>query len=166
MFDCCAYSIKILVMHKFIAIAFILFAVACGGSEEGGSENDSTTWTYDTMDVTLDENPHIHGKDTVDVYSNKRFKNVYVEKLGDTSYRVMGQAQVFEAAYSWYLTDGEKEISSGYGTTDAGAPEFGNFSFVLNTGKRPAGKALHLVLFESSAKDGSRQHELPIRLPD
>jgi len=71
---------------------------------------------------------------------------------------------MFEATYNWVVEDGHNELLSGYGTADAGAPEFGNFSFVVHIKKSRANSTLHLILFETSANDGSRQHELPVPL--
>jgi hypothetical protein len=48
--------------------------------------------------------------------------------------------------------------------TDAGAPEWGNFNFVIEVAKQRSNSTLHLILYETSAKDGSRQHLLPIKL--
>ncbi len=48
--------------------------------------------------------------------------------------------------------------------TDMGAPEWGNFSFTVDVEKKRPNSTLTLILFESSAKDGSRQFELPILL--
>jgi hypothetical protein len=48
--------------------------------------------------------------------------------------------------------------------TDAGAPAWGNFSFTVDAPKKNANSTLHLILFELSSKDGSRQYELPILL--
>jgi hypothetical protein len=61
------------------------------------------------------------------------------------------------------IEDGHDEVRAGFQTTDAGAPEWGNFDFTIAVQKNENSK-LTLVLFESSAKDGSRQHELPIVL--
>ena len=47
---------------------------------------------------------------------------------------------------------------------DAGAPEWGKFNFILHAPKKRENSTLTLILFEISAKDGSRQHELPIAL--
>jgi hypothetical protein len=48
--------------------------------------------------------------------------------------------------------------------TDAGAPDWGKFNFVVDAKKDRENSTLHLILFESSAKDGSRQHQLMIPL--
>lgn len=99
------------------------------------------------------------------VYSNERFKEVSVTKTGNDTYRVTGKAQVFEATFSWVVEDGHNELKQGHEMTDAGAPEFGNFSFAVKVGKAEPNTTLHLILFEASAKDGSRQHELAVPLP-
>lgn len=153
-------------MPRIIACLLVLFAMGCTTNEnDNESVADTTVKLHDSTAATPPGELHVHGTDTVDAYSNQRFKNVYVEKLSDTSWRVVGQAQVFEAAYSWVVEDGHNELLSGYGMTDAGAPAFGNFEFTLNVAKKRPGSTLHLILFESSPKDGSRQHELPVPLP-
>ena len=98
------------------------------------------------------------------IYSNKRFKDVTVEKTGEHSFLIKGKGQIFEANFSWVVEDGHEEIKKGYQMTDAGAPEWGNFSFTIDVKKKRANSTLHLILFEISAKDGSRQYELPIFL--
>lgn len=97
-------------------------------------------------------------------YSNQRFKGVTVTKTGDQEFSIEGKAQIFEASFSWVVEDGHEELKQGYNTTDAGAPAWGNFSFTINAPKKRSNSTLHLILFELSAKDGSRQHELPILL--
>jgi hypothetical protein len=77
---------------------------------------------------------------------------------------VKGKGQIFEAAFSWVVEDGHNEIKKGHQMTDAGAPEWGNFNFVVEVVKQRSNATLHLIIFEISAKDGSRQYELPIKL--
>ena len=97
-------------------------------------------------------------------YGNKRFKDVIVEKIGASKYRITGKGQIFEASFGWVVEDGHRELKSGHEMTDMGAPEWGNFSFTVDVAKQRPNSTLHLILFETSAKDGSRQHELPIPL--
>lgn len=152
-------------MKQYFYLTLLIALFSCT-TQEDKTTDDTTAKTIDTFSTknpSIDE-VHVHGTDTVDVYSNERFKNVYVEKLSDTSFRINGRAQVFEAAFSWVIEDGHNELQSGYGMTDAGAPEFGNFSFVVNIKKQRENSTLHLIIFEASAKDGSRQHELPVPL--
>lgn len=97
-------------------------------------------------------------------YSNARFKEVTVEQISENKFRVRGKGQIFEANFNWIIEDGHEELKNGFQMTDAGAPEWGNFDFTITVEKKRENSKLTLVLFESSAKDGSRQHELPIVL--
>ena len=97
-------------------------------------------------------------------YSNKRFKEITVEKLEEHVFLVKGKAQVFEASFGWIVEDGHEELEKGFQMTSAGAPEWGEFMFTINVQKKLPNSTLTLVLFESSPKDGSRQYELPIAL--
>src|SRR5688500_2772961 len=98
------------------------------------------------------------------VYSNERFKDVTVEKTGDNTFLITGKGQIFEANFNWVIEDGHEELQKGYTMTDAGAPEWGNFSFSVTAPKKNPNSTLHIIIFESSPKDGSRQYELPILL--
>ena len=142
--------------YKLIVVAFALaLAVAC--------EDKSAEPQYPSNDSTAEyEDEHV--QDTVDVFSGERFRNVRVQKIKDSTFEVSGEAQVFEAAFSWVIEDGHNELKQGHGTTDAGAPAWGKFSFEVTAAKREPNTVLHLILFEASAKDGSRQHELPVVL--
>lgn len=101
---------------------------------------------------------------TKKIYANARFKEVTVERTGEHQFLIKGKAQVFEANISWAVEDGHDELKKGFVMTDAGAPEWGNFTFTIDVLKKRENSTLTLILFESSAKDGSRQHELPIVL--
>lgn len=155
-------------MKRSFLLFFVCFFAACNNQENENAASDSSDNKTDTavtgkkIDPIFEE--HVHEKDTVDLYSNKRFRNVRVEKLNDTSYRITGKAQVFEATLSWVVEDGHNELLNGYTNTDAGAPEFGNFNFILNVKKKRPESTLMLILFEASPKDGSRTHELPVVL--
>ncbi len=96
---------------------------------------------------------------------NERFRSVTVAKLENDSVAVSGEARVFEANFGWVIEDGHNEIASGSKTTTAGAPAWGEFHLTVSSKKQRPNSTLTLILFESSAKDGSRQHPLPIALP-
>ena len=98
-------------------------------------------------------------------YSNARFREVTVEKIAENKFRVKGEAQIFEANFSWMVEDGHNELKSGFEQTDAGAPAWGKFDFTFEVSKSDKNTSLTLVLFETSAEDGSPQHQLPIPLP-
>ena len=118
------------------------------------------TKTVDKPDTVYNDPSEISPK----VYSNARFRNVTVEKTGENTFVIRGQGQIFEANFNWVIEDGHNELQKGYTMTDAGAPEWGNFNFTVAAPKQDPNTTLHIILFESSAKDGSRQHELPVLL--
>jgi hypothetical protein len=133
------------------------------------AKRDSITM-IDKNEVAVDTEPSTD-KDVIyknpsheKVYSNQRFKDVTIKQVGPHEFRIKGKGQIFEASFGWVIEDGHEELQQGYATTDAGAPEWGNFSFVVNAQKIRPNSTLHLVLYETSAKDGSRQYELPIPL--
>ncbi len=103
-------------------------------------------------------------KQDVVYYNNDRFKNVTIKQLSPNTFHVEGKARVFEAAFSWVVEDGHNEIAEGHEMTDAGAPDWGNFSFTVTLKNVEQATIPHLILFEASAKDGSRQSELVVPL--
>jgi len=164
-------------MKKIFIISAFAFA-ACTDSNTNQTKVTETITTQepkktDTIvkhDTIIKKTPdtivQLPPKDTAKpkVYSNKRFKDVIVKKIGNHKFQITGKAQIFEAAFSWVVEDGHNEIKKGFEMTDAGAPAFGKFSFTVDVAKVRANSTLLLILFESSAKDGSRQYELPVLL--
>jgi hypothetical protein len=143
----------------------IITLAACNLKKQDSQANSKTD------SVIVQDTNHVKNEtvDTVEktksrIYSNERFKDVTVENMVGNKFLIKGKAQVFEAAFSWVIEDGHEEIKKGFEMTDAGAPEWGNFSFTVEESKKRANSTLHLILFESSAKDGSRQYELPVLL--
>ncbi len=139
----------------------LLVILSCNSGDTGKTDKDSTvieTPIIDTPEKKTDTvaNPR--------VYSNTRFQNVVVTRESGNVFRVKGKGQIFEASFGWVIEDGHNELKEGYTTTDAGAPEWGNFDFTVEAVKARPNSTLMLILFETSAKDGSRQHELPIFL--
>lgn len=105
--------------------------------------------------------------DTIPVlkqYANKRFKEVTVEAVGENKFRVKGKGQIFESRFGWIIEDGHNELAHGFADTQTGAPEWGEFDFTVEAKKVHPNTTLHLVLFENSANDGSRQYQLAIPL--
>lgn len=158
----------------------LLLAIALTGCNAGNQQKETeskmdTVITQDTIANKIETTTvEISGTGKVEVppppppppktYANQRFKEVTVEKIGDHKFRVKGKGQIFEASFSWVVEDGHEEIKRGFQMTDAGAPEWGNFTFTIDVKKKRPNSTLHLILFESSAKDGSRQYELPVFL--
>ena len=152
-----------------------LLAIILTGCNAGEQQNETIVKTdtvkvhdtiiveKDTMQKTETENPTAP-LPSAKVYSNERFKEVTVEKIGEHKFLVQGKGQIFEASFSWIVEDGHEELKKGFQMTDAGAPEWGNFSFTIDVPKKRPNSTLNLILFESSPKDGSRQYELPVLL--
>ena len=156
-------------MRYFIFLFVVL--LSCNDTDTKTTETtDRDTTKQSGQPTVVDPVDETKPKDTTSddgnakVYSNARFRNVTVQKLGDNSYRVKGQGQIFEANFSWVVEDGHEELAKGHQMTDAGAPEWGNFDYTIKVSKKRENSTLHLILFEISAKDGSRQHELLIPL--
>lgn len=148
---------------------FLLLVIlsACNANDDAGKSSlHSDTATTKTDNTRVDDKvvDTINSPKPPVVYSNARFKDVTVEKIGEQKFRIKGKGQIFEANFNWVIEDGHEELKKGYQMTDAGAPEWGNFDFIVEASKKRPNSTLHLILFESSAKDGSRQHELPLLL--
>lgn len=137
-----------------------LFLIACN-NPKSNEQKGETTVTNDTLPATT--TPEVQ-KQTEKEFSNERFREVTVEKVDENTYRVQGEAQVFEANFGWVIEDGHNELKKGFSTTQAGAPEWGKFDFTVEAPKTDENATYHIILFEVSAKDGTRQSELPIPL--
>ena len=158
------------------ALSFLLFLLffACNNSETTPvtsdkedstiTKQDGTAVNNDSVAAVPDTNQSPSTNASPKTYSNQRFKDVAVEKTGEQTFLIKGKGQIFEANFSWVVEDGHEELQQGHQMTDAGAPEWGNFSFTVNASKKRPNSTLHLILFEISAKDGSRQYELPVPL--
>ena len=145
-------------------LLLLIILVACNNNE-----TKNPTIKTDTLKTTPETSEAIKEKPEAIIpaskkYFNKRFRDVTVEKTGANKFRINGQGQIFEASFNWIVEDGHEELKKGFQTTDAGAPEWGKFEFTIDVQKKRENSTLTLILFESSAMDGSRQHELPIVL--
>ena len=154
-------------MKKLLLLCLTLNLLSCNDS----GSNDNVNPPIDSIKDYPDPPPKAKIKDTsstpiaLQVYSNKRFKDVTAKKSGENEYTIEGKGQIFEASFNYVVEDGHEEIKKGYQTTDAGAPAWGKFKFSIDVPKKRENSTLTLILFEISANDGSRQHELPIPLP-
>lgn len=156
-------------MIKLLYFITAITLIACNEpSAEKNAETKnpqaSETPTNKTKEQEETKPPGKDDSPTGKTYSNKRFRNVTVQKTGDDTYKISGEGQIFEANFGWVVEDGHNEILKGHQMTDAGAPEWGKFNFTIKVKKERSNSTLTLVLFETSAKDGSRQYELPIVL--
>lgn len=144
-------------------LVLLIILVACNNNEhiKTTAKVDTIKTIPETLEVKKEAKPEVLLPKT---YSNKRFKDVTVERVGQDTFLVRGQGQIFEANFIWIVEDGHEELEKGFQMTDAGAPEWGKFEFAINVHKKRKNSTLTLILFESSPKDGSRQYELPITL--
>jgi len=143
---------------------FLLVLVSCKSERKEEITIDSTTPDTIVEPRTQEPNTQITEPSSAKPYSNARFRSVTSTKVAENKYLVEGQGQIFEASFSWVVEDGHNELKSGHEMTDAGAPDWGNFSFTIEVEKEEENSTLTLILYEISAKDGSRQHELAIPL--
>ncbi|HLF45180.1 MAG TPA: Gmad2 immunoglobulin-like domain-containing protein [Chitinophagaceae bacterium] len=151
---------NILTMKSFLFVSAIMLA----GCNSGDQQNKTIVYP-DTIDIRDSDSAKAKKEiPAATIYSNDRFKEVTVKKTGDYSFLIQGKAQIFEASFSWVVEDGHEELKKGFEMTDAGAPEWGKFSFTIEVQKKRTNSTLLLILFESSPKDGSRQYELPVLL--
>ncbi len=155
-------------MKFLIFSGVILICSACNNQTEQnkpGSDTAVSTATDTIPGKKLDPvfTEKRSGNDSL-IFSNKRFREVKVQKLNDTTFKVTGKAQVFEANFEWQIKEDNIEVKKGHTTTDAGAPEFGNFNFTVTAKKRKPTSKLEIIIFEPSANDGTPQFQLPIPL--
>ncbi|WP_081661834.1 Gmad2 immunoglobulin-like domain-containing protein [Gillisia sp. JM1] len=148
---------------KFIACLLMLLLFSCNNhqqKDEKLKENDVVI----SADTTQSDKSIKPNKEITKEYANQRFRKVRVEKIASNKFRIQGEAQIFEANFNWVIEDGHYELKKGYEMTDAGAPEWGKFDFTIEAHKKRDNSTLNIILFEISAKDGSRQYELHIPL--
>jgi hypothetical protein len=145
-------------------IYFLLLPLpSCISDSRNKTTSTTNTDTISAPSQPAAPTPPSASPDT-NVYANQRFRKVQVKKLNDDTYQVTGQGQIFEASFGWVVEDGHEELKQGHEMTSMGAPEWGDFSFTIQVSPKRRNSVMHLILFETSAMDGSRQHELPIPL--
>ncbi len=74
---------------------------------------------------------------------------------------IRGLARVYEGTILYEFEDGHYMLDEGFTTATAGAPEWGEFEIIIKLDK-VANNSGRVILFEESAKDGSRINELQI----
>lgn len=95
------------------------------------------------------------------VAENEAFKifSPAPESEVSNEFTVTGEARVFEAVFQWRLEDGHNVLAEGVEMTSEGAPAWGQFQFDVSY-ERATSPTVLLILYVSSAKDGSVEHEL------
>lgn len=155
---------KVFNLKYFLLLSVIFFS--CKSTPETKVEDLNPTKVADTNSFintpNILENETNYSKDSV--YANSRFRNVTVNEVATGIFEIAGEARVFEATLNYILRQEKEESDVAFGTASNGAPEWGKFGFTINATIFKPNVPLYLILFESSAKDGSRQDELSIRL--
>ncbi|QNO14067.1 Gmad2 immunoglobulin-like domain-containing protein [Alkalicella caledoniensis] len=103
------------------------------------------------------------------VLENNAFK-IYETQLDEVEGRliVRGLARVFEATIQYEFEDGHYLFDKGFVTASEGAPGWGEFEIVLGLENVVNYSGVGtVIIYEESAKDGSRLHELhiPVEIP-
>ena len=100
-----------------------------------------------------------------DPTENQAFRNISVSGSSG-NYVITGEARVFEATVQYEVEDGHYIYVEGFVTASEGAPGWGTFTINIDIPEAdlPDNATLMLILFEESAQDGSRLHEMPVVL--
>jgi hypothetical protein len=98
-------------------------------------------------------------------YSNDRFSNVIVTKVGENKYQISGKAKVSEGRFQYVVEDGHNELIKGSGTASIPAPDWGAFQLEITVKKVQENSTLTFILFEQGIKDNRRKSELAVPLP-
>ena len=148
-----------------IAAVVLLLITSCGSDEE----KDTPVNNIEDTTIVLSDSAIII-EDTLqptesEINSNSAFRNVKVKRSSADTVTVSGEARVFEAVFGWVVEDGHNELAHGFTTASMGAPEWGTFNINIPAKKTDPNTTLMLLIFENSAADDSRIHELAIPIP-
>ena len=144
-------------MKKYL---LLLMVIAVGCNER--SDTNTTTTSLNSPDSipVADHTTVAPPADTsiqaIAPASNERFKDVTVKKISSDSVHVSGKARIFEANLSYAVYEKGKQVREGFHTASAGAPEWGDFDFNIASPRSSGDTGTYIIIFESSAKDGSR----------
>lgn len=145
-------------MRKIIFMIFIfwglIFISACNSNV--GNEYKTKIVDIDEQLNDVDDEPEI-------VLENEAFR-VYEpapNREVENEFTVRGQARVFEANVQYEFEDGHFILDEGFVTASEGAPEWGDFEITIRFDELSSDHGT-VILYEESAKDGSRLHKLMI----
>ncbi|MCG5102146.1 Gmad2 immunoglobulin-like domain-containing protein [Oceanobacillus alkalisoli] len=171
-----------------ITLFGVLFLSACGGNEVGsdteqqdepeqedvaedeGTEEDTTENREAAEEDTEEEANSGNASDGMDIVAENDAFKVFEpapDSVVANEFIVRGEARVFEANVSYEFEDGHNILAKGFVTASQGAPEWGEFEITISFDEVANDTGL-IVLYEESAKDGSRQNELiiPVKVKD
>jgi len=89
------------------------------------------------------------------IYKNDSFRNIMVE-TATHEYSLTGEARLFEGTYHYAVKQGDKEITTGFGTASIGAPDWGkiNETLLIPANKLSRDQPLMLELFSIDQESG------------
>lgn len=133
--------------------------------EEKDVETETEEDTTDETETEVEENTteeEVESESTV-VLENEAFRIFEPAPDSEVSneFTVRGEARVFEAVVSYDFEDGHFILAEGTVMASEGAPNWGEFEITIQFDEL-SNDAGRVFLYEESAKDGSRQHELAI----
>ncbi|QJD81779.1 Gmad2 immunoglobulin-like domain-containing protein [Cohnella herbarum] len=96
---------------------------------------------------------------------NESFRNMKIAPAS-LKYSIKGEARMFEGTYNYVVKQGEKEITTGFGTASIGAPDWGkvNQTITIPTAKLNGDQPLTLELFSLDQESGEAVDKLTFDL--
>ena len=90
-------------MNIKVTLCLLLFLlISCNKKSDEDTTSKETIIQNDSLNKAT---PNEMKEGIVEKLSNERFRNVTIEKLDENSFRVKGQAQVFEGTINWTVED-------------------------------------------------------------
>lgn len=149
------------------ALIVLLIVAACSTSNAPAPAQPEPQGNAQPDAAAPNEQPPVQEQDKVLMENEafRLFEPVPEAEVGK-SFKVRGEARVFEASFSYTFEDGHNILSSGHVQADKGAPEWGSFEFTISYEEATSPSGV-LTLYVASAKDGAPSNELhiPLKLP-
>ncbi len=155
-----------------IMLASLIVLAACGSENAkpgdyngiGGEINNSVEKPDEENTNNQDNSEETSNKEFI--LQNDAFK-IYEPEVDQIQNRliVRGLARVFEATIQYEFEDGHYLFEEGFVTAKEGAPSWGEFEVVIELEEFKVANNTgigRVILFEESAKDGSRLHEIHV----
>ena len=151
-------------MRVLIILSLVLFFSCNNSTDTVKEDNYNKSLSYDSTPVEVVKAVWDTAVPVLNPRSNEVFKEVVVERIGQDSFEISGQASVFEANVRWELEDGHYALGDGFTTASTAAPNWGKFNFKVSAPKAGENTTVHIILFEEDMKTGKQKHHLPIYL--
>lgn len=158
----------------FILLIFLLGACSMNNNDsendiqddpEETEENQTDTETDEDTDDPVEENNEQDAEENQDevVLENEAFRifEPAPESIVGNEFTVRGEARVFEGTVMYEFEDGHNILDEGFVTASEGAPGWGEFEIIISFDEVANNNGM-VILYEESAKDGSRTNELII----